>query len=456
MYINGLLCEAPETLRESKRKLANALRSVANFNSNFHLMDPLPDAVVHYILSYMENAKDVAICNCVSKRWKDSMPYIRSLYFPRSSFDSYTGGDSPDDIVLKMVSMIERLENLVVYSPFSGAGLASWLLIIGPSLKYLELRMDNIAEYQTSLESPSKLDYLSAAENLESLKLWGVLVARSPKWDVFQKLRNLEIVGAKLEDPALSTVLQACPNLTNLVLLGCEGVRSVSIELPYLEQCKLDFYGLGNCSFSMGCPKIKFLEVQGCSWIRVRDTKHLKNLSIANNAGRVYMVDFEKLVALEFLSIRGVQWCWDAIRNMLQCASEVKHLFMKVEFTGDSEILQPFPEVDFVDFFNNHFKLQKFDIHGAMFAALCQKNSLKNVDSGFSIPCLEEVMITVRSPLNAEQKMSTLESLLKYGKNLKTMVIKILQMKSSHSSADDFFDEICRFRHMNRKIVRIE
>lgn len=91
------------------------------------------------------------------------------------------------------------------------------------------------------------------------------------------------------------------------------------------------------------------------------------------------MVDFEKLVALESLSIRGVQWCWGAISSMLQWASEVKHLYMKVEFTGDFETLQPFPEVDFVEFFNNHPKLQKFDIHGAMFAALCQKNSLKNV-----------------------------------------------------------------------------
>ncbi|KAB2628434.1 F-box protein [Pyrus ussuriensis x Pyrus communis] len=248
-------------------------------------MDSLPDAIVQYILSYMDNAKDVVICNCVSKRWKDSMPYIRSLYFPRSSFDSHKGGDSPDDIVLKMVSVIERLENLVVYSPFSGAGLASWLSIIGPSLKYLELRMDNLADYQACLESPSKLDYLTAAQNLESLKLWGVLMARSPKWDVFQKLKNLEIVGAKLEDPALSTVLQACPNLTNLVLLGCEGVRSVSIQLPHLDQCKLDFYGSGNCSLSMVCPQIKVLEVQGCSWIRVRDAKHLSKLSIANNAG---------------------------------------------------------------------------------------------------------------------------------------------------------------------------
>ena len=91
------------------------------------------------------------------------------------------------------------------------------------------------------------------------------------------------------------------------------------------------------------------------------------------------MVDFGKLVALDFLSIRGVQWCWDAISKMLQVANDVKHLYMKVEFTGDFDALLPFPEIDFVEFFNTHPKLQKFDMHGAMFAALCQKNSLKNV-----------------------------------------------------------------------------
>lgn len=91
------------------------------------------------------------------------------------------------------------------------------------------------------------------------------------------------------------------------------------------------------------------------------------------------MVHFGKLVALETLSMRGIQWCWDAISMMLQMATEVKHLFMKIEFTGDNGDLLPFPEIDFVDFFNSHPKLQSFDIHGAMFAALCQKNSLKHV-----------------------------------------------------------------------------
>ncbi|PSS29164.1 F-box protein [Actinidia chinensis var. chinensis] len=419
-------------------------------------MDSLPDAIVQYILSNTSNAKDVALCTCVSKRWKDSMRYLRSLYFPRNLNDNLTGGDTTDNIVRQMVSSMCQLEALVVYCPFTSTGLDSWLSLTGPSLRYLELRMDNLVEQQPCTNNPSKLDCIGAVRNLESLKLWGVLMIHSPKWVFFQKLRNLEIVGAKLESPALSVALQACPNLTHLSLLACEGLRSVSIELPQLAHCKLDFYGLGNCSLSLVSPKLECLEVQGCSWIRVPETQCLRNLSVANNSGRVYKVDFGKLVALDFLSIRGVQWCWDAISKMLQLANDVKHLYMKVEFTGDFDALLPFPEIDFVEFFNTHPKLQKFDMHGAMFAALCQKNSLKNVDSRFVIPCLEETVITVRSPLNAEQKMNTLESLVKYGWNLKKMTIRILDMKSSHSSADDFFQDICRFRCLNRKIVSIE
>lgn len=419
-------------------------------------MDSLPDAIVQYILSHMSNAKDVASCNCVSKRWKDSLPYLKALYFPRNLNDNLTGDHTSESIVRQMVSSIFQLEELVVYCPFTSSGLLSWLTLQGVSLKYLELRMDNLFEQQFCNDNNSKLDCIAAAWNLESLKLWGVLMIHSPNWSTFHKLRNLEIVGARLEDPALANVLKACPHLTHLSLLACEGLRSVSIELPQLEQCKLDFYGVGNCSLSVVSPKLELLEVQGCSWIRVPETQCLSNLSIANNSGRVYMVDFGKLVALEFLSIRGVQWCWDAISKVLQLASEVKHLYMKVEFTGDFEALLPFPEIDFVDFFNTHPKLRKFDMHGAMFAALCQKNSLKNVDSRFVIPCLEETVITVRSPLNAEQKMNTLESMVKYGKNLKKMTVRILDMKSSHSSADDFFQEICRFRCLNRKIVSIE
>ncbi|XP_057977094.1 F-box protein At1g10780-like [Malania oleifera] len=419
-------------------------------------MDSLPDALVQYILSHISSARDVAACTCVSKRWKDSIPFIKSLYFPRNSFDNHFSRGSPENIVGNMIASIVQLEELVVYCPFYGAGLASWLALAGPSLRHLELRMDNLSEQQVWFENPSKIDCIGAARNLESLKLWGVLMTQSPKWDVFHKLLNLEIVGVRLEDPALSDALRACPNLTHLLLLGCEGLRSISIELPKLEHCKLDFYGPGNCFLSLTSTKLEFLEVQGCGWIRVHETRCLKILSVANNSGKVFMVDFRNLGSLEFLSIRGIQWSWDAIQKMLEWASEVKHLYMKVEFTGDFDTLQPFPEIDFVEFFNNHPKLQKFDIHGAMFAALCQKNSLKNVDSSFVIPCLEEAVITIRSPLNAEQKMSTLESLVKYGKSLKKMVIKILQMKSTHNSMDDFFEEICRFRYMNRKIVRIE
>ena len=73
------------------------------------------------------------------------MAYIRTLYFPRNSFDNPSLRESPDDIVKRMVSMVVRLEELVVYGPFSPSGLASWLSLVGMSLSQLELRMDNLA-----------------------------------------------------------------------------------------------------------------------------------------------------------------------------------------------------------------------------------------------------------------------------------------------------------------------
>ncbi|KAK1392613.1 hypothetical protein POM88_011669 [Heracleum sosnowskyi] len=154
-------------------------------------MEDLPDALVQYIVSYMNNAK-----------------------------------------LMQMASSICRLETLVVYCPFTSVGLASWL--------------------------------------------------SSPNWDSFLKLKSLEIVGVRLEDPAL----KACPNLTHLSLLGCEGLRSVSIELLQLQQCKLDFYGLGNCSLSLTSPKLESLEVQGCGWLGVPETKCLRTLCISNNTGK--------------------------------------------------------------------------------------------------------------------------------------------------------------------------
>lgn len=255
------------------------------FDHLFQRMDSLPDAVLQYILSMITNVKDVASCTCVSTRWRESIPYFQSLYFPRNLFDNLKGGETPDVIILKMISQIDRLNELVVYCPFTSLGLASWLMHQGKSLRNLELRMDNIAEQQSYFDIPSKLDCIRAAPNLESLKLWGVLMIHSPKWDTFNRLKNLEIVGAKMEDPALSDALCACPFLTNLTLLGCEGLSSVSIELPFLQHCKLDFYGVGNCSLSVTSPRLELLEVQGCSWIRVRETQCLRNLSISNNTG---------------------------------------------------------------------------------------------------------------------------------------------------------------------------
>ncbi|CAL5064065.1 unnamed protein product [Urochloa decumbens] len=417
-------------------------------------MNSVPDGVVQHILSNLSNVRDVAACACVCRRWRDCVPYLPALFFPRNAFDAAAvGRGAADDAIGRMVAAVARLRELVIYCPFSMARLPDWLAARSATLRVLELRMDAAAD--KAAPEGGHLDCIGLAAGLEELRLWGVSLTTAPAWGRMERLRVLEVVGAPLRDSAVRDAIAACPNLTDLSLLGCECTGTVAVDLHLLVRCRLDILGAGNCSLVLTAPRLESLEVQGFTWITLRGHS-LRRLSIAKSTGRVHKVDTGKLPDLDHLSLRGVQWNWAAVSSVLQCASEVKHLVMKIEFCGDLDALQPFPEVDLVDFFNSHPKLRKFEIHGAMFAAMCQKNSLKNLDSRFLIPCLEEVLITVRSPLNAEQKLNTLESLMKYSEKLRTMVIRISQMKNCHEAADDFFEEICKFKYMNYKKVRIE
>lgn len=417
------------------------------------IMDVLPDAVVQHILSFVKNAKDVAMCCCVSKRWREAMENIRELYFPRSVCDERIS--QSDAVVSRMVLSTSALEGLIVYCPFSGNSLRDWLSHTRNSLKHLELRLDNLTEKSPEPNFPTKLDYICSSPYLESLKLWGVHLTQAPKWSPFTSIHTLEVVGVRARDFALSSMVHACPMLKCLALLGCDGVKVVNIDLKLLEQCRLDFYGVGDCSVNITAPKLQSFEVQGAAWIRIKGIHSLRQLSIANNAGKVIKIECGKLLDLESLSIRGVQWCWDAINTVLQSATDVKHLVMKIEFSGDEDRLQPFPEMDLVDFFNSHPRLMNFEVHGAMFAALSQRSSLAKLNSLFTIPCLEKILITVRSPLNAEHKMMTLESLVKYSPQLRGLIIRISQMKNCHETADKFFEQVMRFKIRN-PLVTIE
>lgn len=413
-------------------------------------MNSVPEGVLQHILSTLNNARDVAACACVCRSWRDCVPFLQALFFSRNAFDASAVG--ADEAIGRMVAAATRLRELTIYCRFSIGSLPAWLATRSDSLRVLELRMDAAADKPAD----GGLGCIPLATGLEELRLWGVSLMTAPAWGRLERLRVLEIVGSSLQDSAVTDALAACPYLTDLSLLGCDCSGEVSIELSLLQRCRLDFLAGGNCSLSLSAPRVESLEVQGFSWITLQGGHSLRRLSIAKSMGRVYKVSTGKLPDLEYLSMRGVQWSWAAISSVLQCASEVKHLVMKIEFSGDFDVLQPFPEVDLVEFFNCHTKLRKFEIHGAMFAALCQKNSLKNLDSRFYIPSLEEVLITVRSPLNAEQKLNTLESLMKYSVKLRSMVIRISQMKNCHDVADDFFEEICKFKHINYKKVRIE
>ena len=49
-----------------------------------------------------------------------------------------------------------------------------------------------------------------------------------------------------LPKAAVNAAVAACPNLTDIALLGCECAGEVAISHPLLECYRLDFVGIGN------------------------------------------------------------------------------------------------------------------------------------------------------------------------------------------------------------------
>ncbi|CAM6086958.1 unnamed protein product [Calypogeia fissa] len=417
-------------------------------------MEVLPDAIQQHILGFVRSARDVASCSCVSKKWKESMTQVRSLYFARNVGDEQ--GILPDLIVTRMVLSMTALQELIVYCPFSNVSLLAWLTHTKETLKILELRVDDLGDKRMGNSSMNKLDCVALSTHLHTLRLWGVLLTNTPPdWRCFHNLHTLEIVGARLRDSALCGILHACPYLTNLTLLGCEGIRVACIELERLTHCRLDLYGAGDCIVSIIAPKLQVLEVQGASWLRIKGNHCLCHLSVANNSGKVKKLDVGRLPDLQSLSLRGVHWHWEAINTVLQSATELKELSMRVEFCGDADKLEPFPEIDFVDFFNSHLKLRSFEAQGAMFAAVANRNSLKQLTPTTVIPCLEEAWVTIRSPLNADQKLASLEALVRCSPRLRRLHIRLSQMKNCEPVADEFFFRVLglKFRY---EFIKIE
>lgn len=146
----------------------------------------------------------------------------------------------------------------------------------------LELRVDSAA---AAGSGSGHLDCVAVVPNLEELRLWGLTMTRAPAWGQLERLRVLEIVGASLADLAVSGAVDACPNLTDLALLGCECSGSVFLATPLLQRCRLDFVGSGTCSLALAAPLVESLELQGFNYITLHGGDRLKRLTISKNTG---------------------------------------------------------------------------------------------------------------------------------------------------------------------------
>ncbi|XP_042455448.1 F-box protein At1g10780-like isoform X2 [Zingiber officinale] len=277
-------------------------------------MESLPDDMLRRILSRLCDARDVAACSPVSRRWREATAFIPSLHFLSNALQG--GGTPADADILRMVSAAaSSLEDLVIHCPFSGRSLASCLALCGQSLRSLDLRVDLL---------DGGLDCVSLAKGLESLKLWHPSLISSPNWGLsaYGRLRRLEMVGGMVLSEHLADVMRACPHLTDLILIRCCSEGAISIELERLERCKLDLYLTVHCSLNLNSPRLQDLDIQGFFRIQVGHNHRLKRLSIANNEGNVTMVDVGKLPELEYLSIEGQHWYWSEIRTLLRNAIE--------------------------------------------------------------------------------------------------------------------------------------
>jgi hypothetical protein len=247
-------------------------------------MNAVPEGVLQHILSMLSNVRDVAACACVCRRWRDCVPYLPALFFPRNAFDAASAASgTADDAIGRIVGAVERLRELVIYCPFSMARLPAWLAARSATLRVLELRMDSAA--CKVAPDGGHLDCISLVANLEELRLWGVSLMAAPAWGSLERLRVLEVVGAPMRDRAVKDAIAACPNLTNLSLLGCECSGAVAIELALLERCRLDFLCASNCSVLLAAPRMQSLEVQGFTWITLSGGHSLRRLSIAKSTG---------------------------------------------------------------------------------------------------------------------------------------------------------------------------
>jgi hypothetical protein len=232
----------------------------------------------------LSNVRDVAACACVCRRWRDCVPYLPALFFPRNAFDAAAvGRGAADDAIGRMVASVGRLRELVIYCPFSMERLPAWLAARSATLRVLELRMDAAAE---KAAEGGQLDSIGLVANLEELRLWGVSLTAAPAWGRMERLRVLEVVGAPLRDSAVRDAIAACPNLTDLSMLGCDCSGAVALDLHLLVRCRLDILGAGNCSLLITAPRLESLEVHGFTWITLRGHS-LRRLSIAKGTGEL-------------------------------------------------------------------------------------------------------------------------------------------------------------------------
>ncbi|PKI52999.1 hypothetical protein CRG98_026579 [Punica granatum] len=188
------------------------------------------------------------------------------------------------------------------------------------------------------------------------------------------------------------------------------------IDLPHPEQCSIELTTFASCAFSLTSPKIKSLKLEAFGWIKVSNTGSLRSLSITNPKGVRELDRRGGLPAHEYLSTSVCPWCWRKMSKVLRSANKVEHLKMAgSNFIGPS---RPTLQVDIVDFFRNHPKLERLEINDHKLAVLSAKNTPHDAPSD-SASALVSLMTEVEPtyPTSSTSLEAFTPILLQYNKD---------------------------------------
>ncbi|KAL1217462.1 putative FBD-associated F-box protein [Cardamine amara subsp. amara] len=230
-------------------------------------MNDLPDDLLLKILSLLPTFKEIVATSLISKRWRDLwklLPVIPLLKFDEKSSSS---NDTFKSFVYRSFELnnqpIEKL-HLKLYLYYSD--IKAWIR----AAVYRRVRVLRIDFFFSStLKLPS---CLSKCTTLETLQLCGLSINSFPRGFRLPSLKSLHLLSVKFfSNESVERLLSNCPVLENLVVNkeDYDSVRIFNIDVPTLKSLSIENSkgeNRGNTNeingFGIKAPSLMYLNIK--------------------------------------------------------------------------------------------------------------------------------------------------------------------------------------------------